>query len=127
MQWHTLSPGTPIESPDAFEKDALARTHLAVSYVPPRYRSSYFSHIFAGGYAAGYYAYLWSEMLDDDAFQWFQDHGGLTRVNGDRFRAMVLSRGNTEDLAKMYAAWLGSEPKIDPMLKYRGLEKSTAK
>jgi len=66
-------------------------------------------------------------MLDDDAFQWFQDHGGLTRANGDRFRAMVLSRGNTEDLATMYAAWLGSEPKIEPMLKYRGLEKGTTK
>jgi peptidyl-dipeptidase Dcp len=121
MQWHTLSPGTPIESPDAFEKDALARTHLAVSYVPPRYRSSYFSHIFAGGYAAGYYAYLWSEMLDDDAYQWFLDHGGLTRANGDRLRRMVLSRGNTEDLAAMYKAWLGKDPSVKPMLQERGL------
>ncbi len=60
-------------------------------------------------------------MLDDNAFQWFEDHGGLTRANGDRFRQMVLSRGNTEDLAKMYAAWLGKEPSIEPMLKYRGL------
>ena len=93
----------------------------------PRYRSSYFSHIWAGGYAAGYYAYLWAEMLDDDAFQWFQDHGGLTRANGDRFRAMVLSRGNTEELAKMYEAWLGSAPNIEPMLKYRGLAKAGAK
>ena len=66
-------------------------------------------------------------MLDDDAFQWFQDHGGLTRANGDRFRAMVLSRGNTEDLATMYERWLGGAPKIDPMLKYRGLEKTASK
>ncbi|WP_260734590.1 peptidyl-dipeptidase Dcp [Tunturiibacter lichenicola] len=127
MQWHTLPVGEGLQEPDAFEKAALAKKGFTLSYVPPRYRSSYFSHIWGGGYAAGYYAYLWSEMLDDDAFQWFQDHGGLTRANGDRFRAMVLSRGNTEDLAKMYAAWLGSEPKIEPMLKYRGLEKTAAK
>jgi peptidyl-dipeptidase Dcp len=124
MQWHTLPVGTPVENADAFERAALEKKHLALSYVPPRYRSSYFSHIWGTGYAAGYYAYLWSEMLDDDAFQWFTDHGGLTRANGDRFRAMVLSRGNTEDLAKMYAAWLGTAPDIEPMLKYRGLEKA---
>ena len=127
MQWHTLPAGAPLQKTDEFEKSALEKKGLTLSYVPPRYRSSYFSHIWGGGYAAGYYAYLWSEMLDDDAFQWFQEHGGLTRANGDRFRSMVLSRGNTEDLAKMYEAWLGSEPKVDPMLKYRGLEKSTAK
>jgi len=124
MQWHTLPVGTKIESSDAFEKAALEKKKLLLSYVPPRYRSSYFAHIWGGGYAAGYYAYLWSEMLDDDAFQWFVDHGGLTRANGDRFRSMVLSRGNTEDLAKMYAAWLGTEPKVEPMLKYRGLVKA---
>jgi peptidyl-dipeptidase Dcp len=123
MQWNTLPVSAPLQSPDVFEKAALEKKNLLVSYVPPRYRSSYFSHIWGGGYAAGYYAYLWSEMLDDDAFQWFEDNGGLTRANGDRFRAMVLSRGNTEDLAKMYAAWLGTTPNIEPMLKYRGLEK----
>jgi peptidyl-dipeptidase Dcp len=127
MQWHSLPVSAPLQNPDAFEKAALEKKGLTLSYVPPRYRSSYFSHIWGGGYAAGYYAYLWSEMLDDDAFQWFQDHGGLTRANGDRFRAMVLSRGNTEDLAKMYSAWLGVEPNIEPMLKYRGLEKGAAK
>ena len=127
MQWHTLPVGSPLQKPDEFEKAALEKKGLTLSYVPPRYRSSYFSHIWAGGYAAGYYAYLWAEMLDDDAFQWFQDHGGLTRANGDRFRAMVLSRGNTEDLAKMYEAWLGSAPNIEPMLKYRGLAKDGAK
>ena len=123
MQWHTLPVSPSLEDPDAFEKAALEKKNLLVSYVPPRYRSSYFSHIWAGGYSAGYYAYLWTEMLDDDAFQWFEDHGGLTRANGDRFRRMVLSRGNTEDLAKMYEAWLGASPNIEPMLKYRGLEK----
>ena len=122
MQWHTVSAGTVIDNSDTFEQEALARTHLAISYVPPRYRSSYFSHIFSGGYAAGYYAYLWSEMLDDDAYQWFLDHGGLTRANGDRLRRMVLSRGNTEDLAAMYKAWLGTDPSVKPMLKERGLK-----
>ncbi|MFZ1203006.1 MAG: M3 family metallopeptidase [Candidatus Acidiferrales bacterium] len=121
MQWHILPASAPLQNPDTFEKQALEKTHLALSYVPPRYRSSYFLHIWANGYAAGYYAYLWSEMLDDNAFQWFETHGGMTRANGDRFRKMVLSRGNTEDLAKMYAAWLGAEPSIEPMLKYRGL------
>jgi len=124
MQWHILAASAPLEKPDAFEQAALQKTHLAVSYVPPRYRSSYFFHIWSNGYSAGYYAYLWSEMLDDDAFQWFLDHGGLTRANGDRFRQMVLSRGNTEELAKMFRAWLGQEPSIQPMLKYRGLAPS---
>jgi peptidyl-dipeptidase Dcp len=121
MQWHTLPPGTARQRPDEFESKALEKTHLALSYVPSRYRSSYFAHIWGGGYSAGYYAYLWAEMLDHDAFQWFEDHGGLTRANGDRLRKMVLSRGNTEDLGKMYAAWRGGEPTIEPMLKYRGL------
>ena len=126
MQWHMLGPDAPLEDPDVFEAAALARTHLALSTVPPRYRSSYFMHIWGNGYGAGYYAYLWCEMLDDDAFQWFEDHGGLTRANGDRFRQMVLSRGNTENLAKMYAAWLGREPDAGPMLKARGLEAAKA-
>jgi peptidyl-dipeptidase Dcp len=126
MQWHTLSAGTPIESTDTFEQEALRKTHLAISYVPPRYRSSYFSHIWSTGYAAGYYAYLWSEMLDDAAYQWFEDHGGLTRTNGDRLRRMVLSRGNTEDPASMFTAWLGAEPSIKPMLKQRGLTPDVA-
>jgi len=121
MQWHTLSASAPLQKPDEFEVKALKGKQLWLSAVPPRYRSSYFAHIWGGGYAAGYYAYLWSEMLDDAAFQWFEDHGGLTRANGDRFRRMVLSRGNTEDLGKMYTAWLGGEPSTKPMLKYRGL------
>jgi peptidyl-dipeptidase Dcp len=121
MQWHTLAETAPRQDPDAFEKKALARMHLDIHAVPPRYRSSYFSHIWGGGYSAGYYAYLWTQMLDDDAYQWFEDHGGLTRANGDRFRRMVLSRGNTEDLAAMYVAWRGRPPNIDAMMKYRGL------
>ncbi len=122
MQWHFLPSTAPLQKPDEFEKQALDKTHLNVSYVPPRYRSTYFSHIWGGGYSAGYYAYLWTEMLADDAYQWFVDNGELTRANGDRFRQMVLSRGNTEDLAKMYEAWRGAPPNSKAMLKYRGLE-----
>jgi peptidyl-dipeptidase Dcp len=123
MSWHTLSPSAPkVTDVDAFEAKALKDNHVDLSYVPPRYRSSYFSHIWGSGYSAGYYAYLWTQMLADDAFGWFQEHGGLTRANGDRFRQMVLSRGNTEDLAKMYADWRGRAPNIDAMKKDRGLE-----
>ena len=121
MMWHMLPATAPLQKPDAFETEALEKNHLAVSYVPPRYRSSYFSHIWGSEYAAGYYAYLWTQMLDDDAYQWFEDHGGLTRANGDRFRTMVLSRGNTEDLEQLYVNWRGAQPSIGPMLKYRGL------
>ncbi len=124
LEWHTLPASATLENPDTFEQEALERTHLWISYVPPRYRSSYFLHIWNEGYQAGYYAYTWSEMLDDDAYQWFLDHGGLTRANGDRFRRMVLSRGNTEDLQRMYDAWLGGEPTIEPLLKNRGLKDS---
>jgi len=124
MQWHTISPDAPLQDPDNFEAAALKKTGFNLSYVPPRYRSSYFMHIWGNGYAAGYYAYLWSEMLDDDAYKWFEDHGGLTRANGDRFRKMVLSRGNTEDPEKIYDTWLGGKPNVGPMLEDRGLEPS---
>jgi peptidyl-dipeptidase Dcp len=121
MQWHVLTADAPLQDPDAFEKQALAKVHMDLPAVPPRYRSSYFSHIWASGYSAGYYAYLWTQMLADDGYQWFDDHGGLTRANGDRFRRMILSRGNTEDLAAMYLAWRGKAPSIDAMMKYREL------
>jgi peptidyl-dipeptidase Dcp len=125
MQWHSLAPNTPLQKPDEFEKQALEKTHLSLSYVPPRYRSSYFSHIWgSAGYSAGYYAYLWTQMLADDGYQCFAENGGLTRANGDRFRQMVLSRGNTEDLAQMYKSWRGAPPNTKAMLKYRGLEES---
>jgi len=128
MKWHTLSPGDPLQKPDAFEKEALDSIHLWISYVPPRYRSSYFAHIWGNGYSAGYYSYLWTQMLADDAYQWFEENGKLTRANGDRFRDMVLSRGNTEDLENMFEAWRGKKPSVEPMLKYRGLApESTAR
>ena len=127
MQWHFLPPEAPLQNPDEFEKQALDKTHLNISYVPPRYRSTYFSHIWQSGYSAGYYAYLWTQMLADDAYQWFVEHGELTRANGDRFRGMVLSRGNTQDLARMYEGWRGAPPNTKPMLKYRGLDEATTK
>jgi peptidyl-dipeptidase Dcp len=122
MQWHILPADAPLQDANEFEKRALAATHLDIPQVPPRYRSSYFSHIWNSGYSAGYYAYLWTQMLDDDAYQWFDDHGGLTRANGQRFRRMILSRGNTQDLARLYEAWRGKPPSIDAMMKYRGLK-----
>ncbi len=123
MQWHTIPAGEKIISADDFEVKALKKTNLDIPQVPPRYRSSYFLHIWGNGYQAAYYAYLWAEMLDDDAYAWFEENGGLTRENGQRFRDMILSRGNTEDLHKMYVDFRGREPDIQPMLKDRGLVK----
>ena len=125
MQWHLLPGDAPLQDVDAFEKAALEKTGVAMRTVPPRYRSSYFLHIWGNGYAAGYYAYAWAEMLDDDAFQYFEDHGGLMRENGDRFRRMILSRGNTEDLETLYEKWRGAKPGVGPLLKNRGLEANT--
>jgi peptidyl-dipeptidase Dcp len=122
MAWHMLKPGGPKPDVDAFEAEALKQSGTDFPVVPPRYRSSYFLHIWGNGYAAGYYAYDWTMMLADDAYAWFGEHGGLTRANGDRFRNMVLSRGNTEDLATMYRNWRGRDPNIDAMKKDRGLE-----
>jgi peptidyl-dipeptidase Dcp len=127
MNWHMLGADAPLQDADTFETDALKKDKIDLSYVPPRYRSSYFQHIWGNGYAAGYYAYLWTQMLADDAFVGFKEHGGLTRENGDRFRAMVLSRGNTEDLAKMYKDWRGQDPQIEPMLENRGLKDAPKK
>lgn len=126
MQWHLLPGDAPLQDVDSFEKAALEKTGVAMRTVPPRYRSSYFLHIWGNGYAAGYYAYAWAEMLDDDAFQYIEDHGGLTRENGDRFRRMILSRGNTEDLETLYEKWRGAKPRVGPLLKNRGLEADTA-
>lgn len=123
MQWHTIPANDSIKNVDEFEKEALKRTNLDLEQVPPRYRSTYFLHIWGNGYAAGYYAYLWTEMLNDDAYTWFEENGGLTRENGDRFRKMILSKGNTEDYAKMFLDFRGHEPDITPMLQNRGLVK----
>ncbi|MEO3988722.1 peptidyl-dipeptidase Dcp [Pseudocitrobacter cyperus] len=121
MHWHTLDGQTVVNSVEQFEVQALQQEHLDLAAVPPRYRSSYFAHIFGGGYAAGYYAYLWTQMLADDGYQWFEEHGGLSRENGERFREAILSRGNSSDLETLYRVWRGHDPLIDPMLRNRGL------
>ncbi len=121
MNWHGLTASEAPEDVEAFETAALEREQLHLPAIPPRYRSSYFAHIFGGGYAAGYYAYLWTQMLADDGYQWFVEEGGLTRENGQKFREAILSRGNSSDLAELYRAWRGHDPKIEPMLVNRGL------
>jgi peptidyl-dipeptidase Dcp len=128
MEWHALTPAqaaavaTPAQV-DAFEAAALQRLGLEVGLVPPRYRSSYFRHIFAdpAGYSAGYYSYLWTEMLDRDSRAWFRENGGLTRAGGDKYRAAVLSVGGTKDYFEAYRAFTGREPRVEPMLEARGL------
>lgn len=122
MQWHTLTVNDTITDVDKFEEEALKKTKLNLPEIPPRYRSSYFLHIWQNGYASGYYAYIWAEMLDNDAFAWFNDNGGLTRENGQRFRDIILSRGNTEDYLKMFNDFTGHDPRIEPLLKHRGLK-----
>jgi peptidyl-dipeptidase Dcp len=121
MQWHELAPGAVPTDVDAFEKAALAKEGANLSSVPSRYRTSYFAHIWSNGYAAGYYAYAWTQMLDHDAFSWFKENGGLTRTNGQRFRDMILSRGNTADYGDMFRAFRGRDPSIQPMLDDLGL------
>ena len=121
LAWHNLPADAPQQDVDAFEADALKRFKVDLAVVPPRYHSTYFGHIW-GGYSAGYYSYLWSEVLDDDAFQWFVENGGMTRQNGQRFRDMILSRGGTSDAAAMYRAFRGRDPSVEPLLEQRGLK-----
>ena len=122
MAWHALPAEAPPQDANAFEASALKRFQIDLPQVPPRYHTTYFSHIWDGGYSAGYYAYLWSEVLDDDAFYWFKEHGGLTRANGQRYREMILSRGGTEDAAALYRAFRGRDPSVEPLLLERGLK-----
>ena len=122
QKWHALPASAGKQDVNAFENATLQTLGLEVRDVPPRYRTSYFRHIWGGGYSAGYYAYLWTEMLHHDAYQWFVANGGMTRANGQRFRDMVLSQGNSQDYAQMYRAFAGRDPSIDPMLKARGLK-----
>jgi len=121
LDWHSLPASAPLQDVDRFEADALAKSGYDVKDVPPRYRTNYFLHIWSNGYSAGYYAYPWTKMLAQDSFAWFQQHGGLTRANGQRFRDMILSRGNTLDYAEMYRAWAGHDPQIQPYLDFYGL------
>ena len=122
--WGMLPAGTKITDVDAFEREALARAGLDFALVPPRYRSAYYLHVFAGGYASGYYSYLWTEVLDHNIYEWFAAHGGLTRENGQRFREMVLSRGNTAPVGTFFTNFTGlTEPDMSSLLRFRGLTK----
>ena len=120
--WHQV---TPEQVPDengllAFEADALKTADVALEAIPPRYRSTYFSHVM-GGYSAGYYSYIWSEVLDADTVEWFKENGGLKRENGDHFRKTLLSRGGSEKAMKLFKNFRGAEPNIQPLLERRGL------
>jgi peptidyl-dipeptidase Dcp len=124
LAWHSLPKGTPEQEVESFERQALARYQVDVPEVPPRYRTPYFAHIWGGGYSASYYAYLWSEVLDHDAYAWFAEHGGMTRENGQRYRDLILSRGSTAEAGALYRAFRGRDPSIAPLLQERGLEKT---
>jgi len=113
MNWHGLAANAEVNDVASFEAQAIAKEKLDLAAVPPRYRSSYFSHIFGGGYAAGYYAYLWTQMLADDGYQWFVEQGGLNRENGQKFRDAILSRGNSTDLAELYRQWRGNNGTVE--------------
>ncbi|MES2758853.1 MAG: M3 family metallopeptidase [Pseudomonadota bacterium] len=121
QRWHQLTPAQVPTDVLAFEAAALKDAGIDFAPVPPRYRTTYFSHSFSGGYSAGYYAYLWSEKLDADTVEWFKENGGLTRKNGDYFRKTLLSRGGTMDAMEMFHKFRGREPKIEALLERRGL------
>lgn len=122
IQWFLITNERQLLPANAFEEKALKKVHLYLPFAAPRYHNSYFQHIWSGGYAAGYYAYLWSEMLAQDAYDWFEKNGGMTRANGERFKKMILSKGNTESLALLYRTFAGRDPQITPLLNKRGLE-----
>lgn len=128
LAWHSLSVEEIPEGDDPgevvarFEEQALEEAGVLVDEVAPRYRSTYFGHIFAGGYSAGYYSYIWSQVLDADTVSWFEDNGGLSRANGDRFRKLLLSRGGSKDPMQQFRDFAGRDPRIEPLLRKRGLD-----
>lgn len=121
LSWHLIGADSAIGDVRRFEADALEKAGVALETVPPRYRSTYFAHIFSTGYAAGYYSYIWSEVLDADSVEWFRENGGLTRENGDHYRRELLARGGSVDAMEAFRAFRGRDPEIEPLLKRRGL------
>jgi len=121
MKWHALTPANSKQDAEAFERQALGAMALNTTQIPPRYRTPYFRHIFAHGYEAGYVSYIWTEMLAHDAWSWIEDNGGPTRANGDHVRATFLGQGHTKDYAQMYRDYAGRDPRIEPMLRAKGL------
>jgi peptidyl-dipeptidase Dcp len=122
MAWHTVTPETSPRDVDSFEAEALREYGMDIPEVPPRYATTYFAHIWDGGYQAGYFAYLWAEVLDHDAFAWFNENGGMTRENGQRFRDMILSRGGTADPGALYRRFRGRDPSVEALLVERGFK-----
>ncbi|WP_260389208.1 M3 family metallopeptidase [Weeksella virosa] len=123
MTYHTVSKTQDFAPVLEFEKQALLSNGVALSQVPPRYHSPYFAHVWGGGYSAAYYAYIWSETLDSDAWEWIKANGGMTRENGDRFRKYILSIGNTKDLNRAFEEFTGRKASIEPLLRTRGFIK----
>jgi len=121
QRWHQLAPGQVPADVVSFEAQALKDAGADFAPVPPRYRTTYFSHAFSGGYSAGYYAYLWSEKLAADTTEWFKENGGLLRKNGDYFRKTLLSRGGSADELDLFRNFRGRDAKIEPLLERRGL------
>jgi peptidyl-dipeptidase Dcp len=122
LQWHMLPADAPLQDVPKFEKAALAQYGLDLPMVLPRYRTCYFMHIWGNGYDANYYAYLWAEVLEADAFQWFVEHGGMTRANGMHFRETILSKGGSKDPGQLYRDFRGRDPEVGPLLVKRGLK-----
>eukprot|EP00257_Ricinus_communis_P012557 XP_002535455.2 uncharacterized protein LOC8270063 [Ricinus communis] len=121
QKWHQLGVSQMPSDVLSFEAQSLKQAGVDYAPVPPRYRTTYFSHVFAGGYSAGYYGYLWSEKLDADTVNWFTENGGMLRKNGDYFRKMLLSKGGTMDAMQMYRNFRGRDAQIEPLLERRGL------
>ena len=121
LAWHSLSSDEVVSDVEKFEAEAIESYGLAYDCVPTRYRSSYFSHIFAGGYSAGYYGYIWAEVFDADTGEWFKENGGLTRENGDHLRGKLMSQGGSIDSLEMFRNFRGRDAVIEPLLKRRGL------
>ncbi|WP_234109280.1 M3 family metallopeptidase [Chryseobacterium sp. R2A-55] len=123
MNWHSVTDASQFKPTLEFEKNVLNKYGFTLGAVPPRYHSPYFAHIWGGGYSAGYYAYMWSDMLNADAWDWISKNGGMTRENGDRFRKYILSVGNSVDLNQAFRDFTGRTPSIDPLLKIKGFIK----
>ncbi len=122
LEWHALGAAAPLQDPEKFEAAALKKHGVDFAPIHPRYHTTYFSHIWGGGYAAGYYAYAWTAVLAADSFAWFSEHGGMTAENGKKFRDGILSKGSTKDAHQLYLDFRGKEPSADALLKQRGLK-----
>ena len=122
LEWHALSASAPLQDVETFEAAALKKHGVDFAPVPPRYHTTYFSHIWVGDYAAGYYAYAWTAVLAADSAAWFAEHGGMTAANGQKFRDGILSRGATKDAHQLYLDFRGREPSANALLVHRGLK-----